>query len=217
MRWRDRDLLITSHPQSITDVDLSLSQYSPSPSPSRTVSVRARVPRRRTQSVLVGEGLTEAAPVTERSLRSRSRARIPRRRVNPNRDLERNERNTAAVAVSEEPVLARSRSRSRSRSRHVSVPSEGRSELRGRSEVTPRLRGDSERSIVASSSTRYTPGPQTSRPKVIFPRKNLFPKLKKKFFLGDNEVDTGSGYRSVNKDRLRSSLYREVRTQLLFN
>ena len=211
MRWRDRDLLITSHPQSITDVDLSLSQYSPSPSPSRTVSVRARVPRRRTQSVLVREGLTEAAPVTERSLRSRSRARIPRRRVNPNRDLERNERNTAAVAVSEEPVLARSRSRSRSRSRHVSVPSEGRSE------VTPRLRGDSERSIVASSSTRYTPGPQTARPKVIFPRKNLFPKLKKKFFLGDNEVDTGGGYRSVNKDRLRSSLYREVRTQLLFN
>ena len=46
-----------------------------------------------------------------------------------------------------------------------------------------------------------------------YTRKNLFPKLKKKFFLEDNEVDTGvravAPYKSVNKERLRSSLYRE--------
>merc|ERR1719232_1002075 len=62
---------------------------------------QARVPRRRTQLTRGREGARSAqAARTEApaaSSATRSRARIPRRRINPNRDLERNERNTFSV------------------------------------------------------------------------------------------------------------------------
>ena len=169
--------------------------------------------------------------------RARSRARIPRRRVNPNRDLERNERNALSIqldGLTEDRFTTRFTTttptavRSRSRSRFVSEGrSEGRGEVRGevrgrgrtvsrKTEVRPRLSVTAPSSSSSSSSRfeeRATAKP--AGPKVIFPRKNLFPKLNKKFFLGDNEVDTGGKppYKSVNKERLRSSLYREVEQQ----
>ena len=196
-----------------------------------TSSRAPRAQRRRSQTV-GGGGRTQGAPQlsqpppappSQRTVsRARSRARIPRRRVNPNRDLERNERNALSIqleGLTEERFTTtastvRSRSRSRSRSRFVSEgKSEVRGEVRGRgrtvtrkTDVSPRLSVTAPSSSRAKFEERATAKP--AGPKVIFPRKNLFPKLNKKFFLGDNEVDTGGQppYKSVNKERLRSSL-----------
>ena len=208
-------------------------EYGPRYYETSSIASRVRVPRRRSQSVRGGGRTTSTpAPFSERSVsRARSRARIPRRRVNPNRDLERNERNALSIqvgglaedfsTVSQERPSPTTRSRSRSRSRYVS---EARSETRG--EVRGEVRGRgrtvtrktdvsvSPRLSVTAPSSRATATAKPAGPKVIFPRKNLFPKLKKKFFLEDNEVDTGGEsevraggpYKSVNKERLRSSL-----------
>ena len=212
---------------------------------------QARVPRRRTQ-LTRGRGQARSAPRsadvrTEAPVVTRSRARIPRRRVNPNRDLERNERNALSVetdtAASPRRLsnnildttdtgrsAAKSRSRSRFRSR-VSAPAAPASTARpgykpasGRGRGRTISRGAASRPRTDITALRATPGDfsdrkqapkkTTSRPssaKVIFPRKNLFPKLNKySITQGANEVDTGSFVGSDNykltKERLKSSL-----------
>ena len=214
---------------------------------------QARVPRRRTQ-LTRGRGQARSAPRSA-EVRSeapgvtRSRARIPRRRVNPNRDLERNERNTLSVetdtAVSPRRLsnnildttdtgrsAAKSRSRSRFRSR-VSAPATtarpGYTPASGRGRGRTISRGAASRPRTDNTALRAAPGDSSDRKqapkkttlrpssaKVIFPRKNLFPKLNKySITQGANEVDTGSFVGSDNykltKERLKSSLTK-VRT-----
>ena len=92
-----------------------------------------------------------------------------------------------------------------------------RGEVRGRGRSVSRKTDVSPRLSVSAPSSPFEERERATAkpagPKVIFPRKNLFPKLKKKFFLEDNEVETGvravAPYKSVNKERLRNSLYRE--------
>ena len=208
---------------------------------------RARAPRRRTQLARRrGQARSAARPAevrTEASSVTRSRARIPRRRINPNRDLERNERNTfsvekdAAEAASSSrrlssnvldttdtgrsPSKSRSRSRFRSRGSVSSTPdttarpSYTTASVRGRGRTLSRagLRASSDNSDRTPAAVKKT----TSRPsstKVIFPRKDLFPRLNKfsitQAAQAANEVDTGSFSGSDNykltKERLKSSL-----------
>lgn len=203
---------------------------------------QARVPRRRTQ-LARGRGQARSAEVrTEAPASSvtRSRARIPRRRINPNRDLERNERNTFSVerdkaaAVTSPRRLSnnipdtadtgtgrsgiKSRSRSRFRSRGSAPPAPGTTarpshtpaSVRGRGRATSRARPRPEARDFSDSAPKKT----TSRPlsaKVIFPRKDLFPKLNKySLTQAANEVDTGrfvgSESYKLTKERLKSSL-----------
>ena len=213
---------------------------------------QARVPRRRTQLTRGREGARSAQGRTEAPAAPsvpRSRARIPRRRINPNRDLERNERNTfsvekdtAAVAVTSPRRLSnnildsnpgrsatKSRSRSRFRSRGsapsapgtTARPSQTPASVRGRGRTVSRARPRPEARDFSRAEVRdlseNRPAPKktaASRPssaKVIFPRKDLFPKLNKySLTQAGNEVDTGSFVGSdsykLTKERLKSSL-----------
>ena len=217
---------------------------------------QARVPRRRTQltrgrdQARSAQGRTEAPPAPSVT---RSRARIPRRRINPNRDLERNERNTfsvekdtATVDVTSprrlnnnildtaDPGAGRSATKSRSRSRfrsRGSAPSapgttarpsqttpasvRGRGRTVSRARPRPEARDFSRAEVRDLSDNRPAPKKTAaSRPssaKVIFPRKDLFPKLNKySLTQAGNEVDTGSFVSSdsykLTKERLKSSL-----------
>jgi len=171
-------------------------------------------------------------------------------RPDPNRDLERNERNIASsqfvdtlsndiisspVRPSSDISNTRSRSRFRGRSsvssdsvsRDSLVTSRSRGRSLSRSVFTDKTElGDSRVKSLRSKSSysetskfrpsesvsesRGKPGLSTG-PKVIFPRKDLFPKLR----LSDNEIDTGNtpsdtannyNYKA-NKERLKASLY----------
>ena len=191
-----------------------------------------------------------------RSVNTRTRIRVPRRRVrpDPNRDLERNERNIATSQfvdtlsndIISSPVrpssdISNTRSRSRSRFRGSSRSSVSSDSVSRDSLVTSRSRGRSlSRSVFTdktelgdsrvkslrskssySETSKFRPSESVSDsrakpdlstgPKVIFPRKDLFPKLR----LSDNEIDTGNtpsdtannyNYKA-NKERLKASLY----------
>ena len=211
---------------------------------------QARVPRRRTQLARGRDQARSAEVRTEAPASSvtRSRARIPRRRINPNRDLERNERNTFSVerdkaaAVSSPRRLSnnipdtadtgtgrsgiKSRSRSRFRSRGsapsapstTARPSHTPASVRGRGRAISRARPRPEARDFSRAEARdfsdSAPKKTTSRPlsaKVIFPRKDLFPKLNKySLTQAANEVDTGRSAGSesykLTKERLKSSL-----------
>ena len=214
------------------------------------LTTEARVPRRRTQLARGRDQARSAEVRTEAPASSvtRSRARIPRRRINPNRDLERNERNTFSVerdkaaAVSSPRRLSnnipdtadtgtgrsgiKSRSRSRFRSRGsapsapstTARPSHTPASVRGRGRAISRARPRPEARDFSRAEARdfsdSAPKKTTSRPlsaKVIFPRKDLFPKLNKySLTQAANEVDTGrfAGSESykLTKERLKSSL-----------
>ena len=221
-----------------------------------------RVPRRRTQlsrgrNIDFDEGRTDlsARASSSSSTRTRSRSRATPRRLNVNRDLERNERNTDASSaprsintiVREPEVKTRSRSRSRFRSRtsspqsssssSPSVPSTAtpvrlRDNVRGRGRTVSRgnykpkytsevksdtgSRFSNAKVTHDRSKTKSDQSDRKSGPKVIFPRKDLFPKLNK-LSLVDNEVNTeyssANNYNyKLNKERLKASLlYNKVK------
>ena len=258
----------TIYGQNVSSVPAVPASYYDLASTTEVTLTRARAPRRRTQLARSrSQSRTEATRSPEVRTQApasrgvtRSRARIPRRRINPNRDLERNERNTFSVEKDSEArtssrrlnnnildtadngrSAAKSRSRSRFRSRGsaasvtttessyapASVRGRGRTINRGaasRSKTDTRYRSSdsldsryrgsasaSDFSDRKTASKKTTQRPSSGGLKVIFPRKDLFPKLNKfSITQATNEVDTGSFVSSDNykltKERLKSSL-----------
>ena len=181
---------------------------------------RARIPRRRQR------GPSRDLERAERNTVSVERDLGPASRPRPHSNL---------VDTADPAPKPRSRSRSRHRPRPAPSPAtteasagRGRGRTLGRTTgpaPRPRLSpdtGSSPGSRLSSSSGRapVTPPPARPRPaagsaggpKVIFPRKDLFPKLSKLSLAQANEVDTGRGLGDtnynykLNKEKLRSSL-----------
>ena len=180
---------------------------------------RARIPRRR-----------QRGP-------SRDLERAERNTVSVERDLGPASRRLASNLVDTADPASKPRSRSRSRHRPRPAPSPATTEAsagRGRGRTLGRTTGPAPRPRL-SPDTGSSPGTRLSSssgrapvttpparprpaagsaggPKVIFPRKDLFPKLSKLSLAQANEVDTGRGpadnnynYK-LNKEKLRSSL-----------